>query len=44
MAEEIRRLLTNVVAARASNIDLVAVRGLGFARWRGGPMFASQLR
>ena len=40
MAEEGRALLAEGVAAKASDIDLVAVHGLGFPRWRGGPMFA----
>lgn len=35
------RLLQDGVAMRASDIDLVAVHGLGFPRWRGGPMHAA---
>lgn len=41
MTEEGRALLAAGVAAKASDVDLVAVHGLGFPRWRGGPMFAS---
>lgn len=41
MAEEGRVLLDEGAAAKASDIDLVAIHGYGFPRWRGGPMFAS---
>lgn len=44
MAEEGRRLLAEGVAVRTSDIDLVAIHGLGFPRWRGGPMFAAGIR
>ncbi len=39
MAEEGRALLDEGVALRSSDIDLVAVHGHGYPRWRGGPMF-----
>lgn len=36
------RLLEAGAVARASDVDALAVHGLGFARWRGGPMKAAQ--
>ena len=39
MANEAARLLSEGVAARASDIDVVLVHGYGFPRWRGGPVF-----
>lgn len=37
------RLVEAGTAARPSDIDALAVHGLGFPRWRGGPMKAAQL-
>lgn len=39
MAAEGRVLLAEATALKPSDIDLVAVHGLGYPRWRGGPMF-----
>ncbi|MGE4451977.1 3-hydroxyacyl-CoA dehydrogenase NAD-binding domain-containing protein [Castellaniella sp.] len=39
MANEAACLLAEGVAARASDVDVVLVRGYGFPRWRGGPIF-----
>ena len=38
MVEEGFRILTEGIARRAADIDLVLVHGYGFPRWRGGPM------
>ncbi|MGI9133319.1 MAG: 3-hydroxyacyl-CoA dehydrogenase NAD-binding domain-containing protein, partial [Rhodoferax sp.] len=39
MANEAALLLTEGVAQRASDIDVVLVQGYGFPRWAGGPVF-----
>lgn len=39
MVNEGARLLEEKIAARASDIDVIAVLGLGWPRYRGGPMF-----
>jgi len=41
MAEEGAALLSEGVAARASDIDLVMINGYGFPAYEGGPMFAT---
>ena len=41
MADEGSALLTERIAARASDIDLVMINGYGFPAYKGGPMFAS---
>ncbi|MFN3844545.1 MAG: 3-hydroxyacyl-CoA dehydrogenase NAD-binding domain-containing protein [Paracoccaceae bacterium] len=40
MAAEGHAILSQGIALKASDIDLVEVHGYGFPRWRGGPMFA----
>ncbi|KQV65293.1 3-hydroxyacyl-CoA dehydrogenase NAD-binding domain-containing protein [Rhizobium sp. Root1220] len=42
MADEGRSLLSEGIAARASDIDLVMINGYGFPAHRGGPMFAAE--
>lgn len=37
------RLVEKGVVARASDIDALAIHGIGFPRWRGGPMKAAEL-
>lgn len=39
MADEGRALLAEGIALSAVDIDLIAIHGLGYPRWRGGPMF-----
>ena len=39
MVNEAALLLTEGVASRASDIDVVLVQGYGFPRWEGGPVF-----
>ena len=39
MVNETALLLTDGVAQRASDIDVVLVQGYGFPRWQGGPVF-----
>jgi 3-hydroxyacyl-CoA dehydrogenase len=39
MVNEAALLLTENVAQRASDIDVVLVQGYGFPRWEGGPVF-----
>jgi len=39
MVNEAALLLSEGVAARASDVDVVLVQGYGFARWQGGPLF-----
>lgn len=39
MINEGARILEEGIAARASDIDVIWVRGYGFPIWRGGPMF-----
>lgn len=39
MVNEAALLLSEGVASRASDIDLVLVQGYGFPRWEGGPVF-----
>ncbi|AYG67145.1 MULTISPECIES: 3-hydroxyacyl-CoA dehydrogenase NAD-binding domain-containing protein [unclassified Rhizobium] len=41
MADEGERLLSEGIAARTSDIDLVMINGYGFPASKGGPMFAS---
>ncbi len=41
MAEEGKKLLSEKIAARASDIDLVLINGYGFPAHKGGPMFAA---
>lgn len=43
LANEAARLLSDKVAQRASDLDVVAVRGLGFDPERGGPLFRADL-
>jgi 3-hydroxyacyl-CoA dehydrogenase len=43
MAAEGRRLLSEGIALRASDIDLVLINGYGFPAHRGGPMFLASL-
>lgn len=43
MMAEGARLAGAGAVARASDIDALAVHGLGFPRWRGGPMMAAQI-
>ncbi|MBT0779298.1 MULTISPECIES: 3-hydroxyacyl-CoA dehydrogenase NAD-binding domain-containing protein [Paracoccus] len=38
MVEEGFRILSEGIATRSADIDLVLVHGYGFPRWRGGPM------
>ncbi|WP_397544896.1 hypothetical protein [Roseicitreum antarcticum] len=38
------RLLQDGTAQRPSDLDLCAIRGLGWPHWRGGPCFAADLR
>ena len=42
MADEGAALLTEGIAARASDIDLVMINGYGFPAHKGGPMFAAE--
>lgn len=42
MAVEGQALLSDGIAARASDIDLVMINGYGFPAHRGGPMFAAE--
>ena len=44
MAAEGDALLTEGIAARASDIDLVMINGYGFPPHKGGPMFAAGRR
>lgn len=39
MVNEAARLLSEGVAQRASDVDVVLVNGYGFPRWEGGPVF-----
>ncbi|WP_342620921.1 3-hydroxyacyl-CoA dehydrogenase NAD-binding domain-containing protein [Rhodoferax sp. GW822-FHT02A01] len=39
MVNEAALLLSEGVASRASDVDVVLVQGYGFARWQGGPVF-----
>ncbi len=39
MVNEAALLLTEGVATRISDVDVVLVQGYGFARWQGGPIF-----
>ena len=39
MQDEAATLLSEGVALRAEDIDVVMINGYGFPRWRGGPMF-----
>ncbi|MDU8946558.1 3-hydroxyacyl-CoA dehydrogenase NAD-binding domain-containing protein [Ovoidimarina sediminis] len=43
MANEGARIMGEEVAQRPSDIDLAAILGFGFPRWRGGPMMAADL-
>ena len=43
MANEGARLVEDGVVLRPSDIDVVAILGLGFPHWRGGPMMAADL-
>ncbi len=42
MANEAAHLLSEGVAARASNIDLTMVQAHGFPRWEGGPAYQAE--
>ncbi len=42
MAAEGATLLSEGIAARASDIDLVMINGYGFPAYKGGPMFAAE--
>ncbi|WP_439501932.1 3-hydroxyacyl-CoA dehydrogenase NAD-binding domain-containing protein [Aminobacter ciceronei] len=42
MADEGAALLTESIAARSSDIDLVMINGYGFPAHKGGPMFAAE--
>lgn len=42
LANEGRKILRDGIAARASDIDLVYLKGYGFPRHRGGPMFYAE--
>lgn len=42
MADEGTQLLSEGIAARASDVDLVLINGYGFPAHKGGPMFAAQ--
>lgn len=44
MVDEGARILTESVALRPSDIDLVKIHGYGFPRWRGGPMHWAERR
>jgi 3-hydroxyacyl-CoA dehydrogenase len=44
MADEGQALISEGVAARASDIDLVMINGYGFPSHKGGPMFAAAAR
>ena len=44
MVDEGDALLSEGIAARASDIDLVMINGYGFPASKGGPMFASGRR
>jgi 3-hydroxyacyl-CoA dehydrogenase len=43
LVNEGARILTEGIAARASDIDVVYLTGYGFPAWRGGPMFHADL-
>ncbi len=43
MANEGAKIMGEAVAQRPSDIDLAAILGFGFPRWRGGPMMAADL-
>ncbi len=42
MAREGKAILSEGIAEKASDIDLVEIHGYGFPRWRGGPMFHAE--
>jgi len=42
MVNEAAHLLSEGIAARASDIDLTMVHGHGFPRWEGGPVYQAQ--
>ncbi|MFA7413345.1 MAG: 3-hydroxyacyl-CoA dehydrogenase NAD-binding domain-containing protein [Rhizobium sp.] len=42
MAREGEAILSEGIAEKASDIDLVEIHGYGFPRWRGGPMFYTE--
>ncbi|OYU16882.1 MAG: 3-hydroxyacyl-CoA dehydrogenase [Rhodobacteraceae bacterium PARR1] len=44
MADEGLALLAEGIALSATDIDLIAIHGLGYPRWRGGPMFEHRAR
>ncbi len=44
MAEEGAAILSEGIATKASDVDLVEIHGYGFPRWRGGPMFHAARR
>lgn len=43
LTDEGARLIGEGVARNPADIDLLAIHGLGLARWRGGPMLAADL-
>ena len=43
MVDEGSALLSEGIAARSSDIDLVMINGYGFPAHKGGPMFAAGL-
>ncbi|MBC3879981.1 enoyl-CoA hydratase/isomerase family protein [Undibacterium sp. LX40W] len=43
LANEGRKILEDKIAARSSDIDVVYLKGYGFPRHRGGPMFYAEL-
>ncbi|PPJ48409.1 3-hydroxyacyl-CoA dehydrogenase [Rhizobium sp. KAs_5_22] len=42
MAREGEAILSEGIAEKTSDIDLVEIHGYGFPRWRGGPMFGTR--
>jgi 3-hydroxyacyl-CoA dehydrogenase len=44
MADEGHAILAEGIALSAVDIDLIAIHGLGYPRWRGGPMFEHRTR
>lgn len=42
LVNEGQKILTEGIASRASDIDVIYVNGYGFPKWRGGPMFYAE--
>ena len=44
IAEEGQTILTDGIANKASDLDVIWINGYGFPRWRGGPMYCAAVR